>query len=79
MKKPDYIEITLPCPKKYFNSAVKKYFKQLHTNTAELRFSTIRQRKVFGYKIVFSEATTYTDFSDNVILRYFKLQLQKKS
>ena len=49
MKKPEYIEITLPVPEKYFKAEVVKYFKCLDKKSIKINFSHIRRRKDFNY------------------------------
>ena len=55
MKRPDYIEITIPTRAKGTKqTAVKRYFKNLEDKVLDLNFGRSRVRRVFKYKVLSS-------------------------
>ena len=53
MQKPEYMQIRFPANLKDYSSAVQKYFLGLKSQKVEIRFSDIRRRKDFVYRISF--------------------------
>lgn len=63
MKRPDYIEITIPTRAKGTKrTAVKRYFKALENKVLDLNFGRSRTRKVFKYVILSSGPESSTSW-----------------
>ena len=51
MKRPEYIELTLPGRKGTFSLATKRYFRRLEGKIIKVHFGEYRVKKEFQYKI----------------------------
>jgi len=60
MKRPEYIEISIPRGKSTISTAVKRYFKRLENKVLKINFGELRKKKVFEYKIIQSGFETWT-------------------
>jgi hypothetical protein len=51
MKKPNFIEIRIPCRKSTMSAAVKGYFKRLEEKVLKVNFGELKERKLFEYRV----------------------------
>ncbi len=74
MKRPEYIELTLPRGKSTISTAVKRYFKRLENKVLKANFGEQRVKKVFEYKIFQSGFEAWTTWYPEKKYSAFKIR-----
>lgn len=76
MKKPDYLEVEFPQVKGTISAAAKKYFKRQEGKVLKIKFSKVRFRKEFEYKIIEAQQQEWFDWNTSKSTKYLCLKLE---
>jgi len=78
MQKPDFIQISLPITGDISDTAIRMYFDELVGKILEFKFSVIRNRKIFKYKVIRFKLNTWNNILTSKKSVNYVLQLSKK-